>query len=260
MPYRFRVRRLATMEGVYTTRPDLGPPLTESEVIDEIIHASNVSAGDVVSVLTQLRRVLVRAAQLTRPSEPLFGLFRMGLSSGGRLSDPAQFVGIDDIAPWVNFYPANEFQQQFRAGLVIERTGMDADRTPEIASVRDDATGSDQSYTPGDVLHITGDDLRLDPADASQGVFFVDMEGNETRATRYVLVTTGQVLVLVPAGLRGPQGLVVRVKYGPNLRQTTHGAMLLPSASKQAPHPPLTPSPSAPRPSSAKAGTAATAA
>ena len=65
------------MEGVFTTRPDLGPPLTEAEVIDEITHASTLSQGDVVSVLTNLRRILVRAAHLTRPSEPLFGLFCM---------------------------------------------------------------------------------------------------------------------------------------------------------------------------------------
>lgn len=231
------------MEGVFTTRPDLGPPLTEAEVIDEITHGSTLSQGDVISVLTHLRRILVRAAHLTRPSEPLFGLFRMSLSSGGRLSDPAQTVGIDDIAPWVNLYPANEFQQQFRAGLIIERTGIDADRMPEIESVRNDATGTDQSYTPGDILHITGDDLRLDPADRVQGVFFVDADGAETRATRYVLVTAGQVLVLVPTGLRGPQTLIVRVRYGPNLRQTTHGATLLPPAAKPVPHPPLTPGP-----------------
>ncbi len=231
------------MEGVFTTRPDLGPPLTEAEVIDEITHASTLSQGDVISVLTNLRRILVRAAHLTRPSEPLFGLFRMSLSSGGRLADPGQTVDIDDIAPWVNLYPANEFQQQFRAGLVIERTGIDADRMPEIESVRNDATGTDQSFTPGDILHITGDDLRLDPVDMAQGVFFVDGESNETRATRYVLVTAGQVLVLVPAGLRGPQTLIVRVKYGPNLRQTTHGATLLPATPRPEPHPPLTPGP-----------------
>ena len=71
----------------------------------------------------------------------------------------------------------------------------------------------------------------------------VDDNWSFTLGWREMLVTAGQVLVLVPVGLRGAQTLIVRVKYGPNLRQTTHGATLLPPAPKPEPHPPLTPAP-----------------
>ncbi len=220
---------MGAQEGSFTTRPDLGQPLTEKEVIEELVQASSVSEGDVRSVLTNLRRILVNAAQLTRPSEPLFGLFRLGLSCGGKLTDPEGELTADQLAPYLNLYASAELQSQFRTGLTVERTGVDSERVPDLETVRNDATGALNSYTPGDVLRLNGSDLKLDPTDNSQGVFFRNSAGAEVRATRYVTVTDGQILVLVPATLTGPQTLIVRIKYGPNLRQTTFDTILLPN-------------------------------
>ena len=219
---------MGAQEGSFTTRPDLGQPLTEREVIEELVQASSVSEGDVRSVLTNLRRVLVNAAQLTRPSEPLFGLLRLGLSCGGKLTDPEGELTADQLAPYLNLYASAELQSQFRTGLTVERSGVDSERAPDLETVRNDATGALNSYTPGDVLRLNGDDLKLDPTDDTQGVFFRDSAGAEVRATRYVTVTEGQILVLVPGTLTGPQTLIVRVKYGTNLRQTTLGGVLVP--------------------------------
>lgn len=226
MAFRYRGRRLGAQEGSFTTRPDLGQPLTEREVIEELGQASSISEGDVRNVLTNLRRILVNAAQLTRPSEALFGLFRMGLSSGGKLTDPEGELTADQVAPYLNLYASAELQSQFRSGLSIERTGVDSERLPDIETVRNDATGALNTYTPGDVLRLNGSDLKLDPADPIQGVFFRNSAGSEVRATRYLTVTDGQILVLVPAALTGPQTLIVHIKYGPNLRQTTFDGVL----------------------------------
>ena len=67
---------------------------------------------------------------------------------------------------------------------------------------------------------------KLDPADATQGVFFKNAAGTEVRATRYFTSTGGTLLVLVPATLTGPQTLIVRVKYDGNLRETVYGTIL----------------------------------
>ena len=108
---------------------------------------------------------------------------------------------------------------QLRTGLTVERAGVDTERFPEIETVRNDLTGALNSYTPGDVLRINGNDLKLNPADRAQGVLFRGTSGPEVRATRYVTVTDGQILVLVPATLTGPQTLIVRCKYDGNLRE-----------------------------------------
>jgi len=117
-------------------------------------------------------------------------------------------------------------QGQFRTGLTVECAWVDTERFPEIETVPNDPTGALNSYTPGDVLRINGNDLKLNPADPAQSVFFRGTSGPEVRATRYVTVTDGQILVLVPAALIGPQTLMVRILYGVNLRQTTFETVL----------------------------------
>ena len=120
----------------------------------------------------------------------------------------------------------SDLQGQFRTGLTVERAGVDTERFPEIETVRNDLTGALNSYTPGDVLRIHGNDLKLNPANPAQGVLYRGTSGPEVRATRYVTVTGGQILVLVPAALTGPQTLMVRILYGVNLRQTTFDTVL----------------------------------
>jgi hypothetical protein len=43
-------------EGNFTTRPDLGQPVTERKVIEELVQASAISECDVRSGLTNLRQ------------------------------------------------------------------------------------------------------------------------------------------------------------------------------------------------------------
>ena len=226
MSFRYRIRKMGAGTVNYTSRPDLAAPLTEKEVVEELVQASAISEGDVRSVLTNLRRILVNAAQQTRPSEPLFGLFRMGVSCGGALSDPEAPLTTGQLSPSLNLYASADLQNQFRTNLTVERTGVDAQRAPDIEFVRNEANGALNAYTPGDALRISGADLRLAASDPAQGVFFKNSAGAETRATRYLTATEGTLLVLVPATLTGPQTLIVRVKYEDNLRQTTHDATL----------------------------------
>ena len=235
MPYQYRIRPLVSQDGTFTTRPQLGLPLTESEVIHELTRSCSVSEGDIRSVLTHLRQVLVSAARLTRPSETLFGLFRMGLSSGGALSNPQNPISFEELLPTVNLYPSLDFQEEFRTGLTVERVGIDTERVPDVQCVSDEVTSFTNRYTISDVLRIQGSSLRLDPEDLTQGVFFRDAAGVEVRVVRYLLVTEGRLLVLIPPVLQGSQTLIVRVRYGPNLRQSVWSSPLLPSQTGEPP-------------------------
>ena len=226
MPFRYRIRKKVIGEKPYTTRPDLSAPLTEAEVVEQLVQSSAISEGDVRSVLTNLRRILVNAAQQTRPSEPLFSLFRLGLSCGGALEDPEATMSLEELSPSLNLYASAELQNEFLMGLSVERTGVDAERAPDIEFVRNEANGALNAYTPGDGLRISGNDLKAIITDPTQGVFFRNGTGTEVRASRYLTCTNGILLVLVPATLTGPQTLIVRVKFASNLRQTTHDAVL----------------------------------
>jgi len=43
MAFRYRVRRMGDQDGSFTTRPNLGQPQTEKEVIEELVQASAIS-------------------------------------------------------------------------------------------------------------------------------------------------------------------------------------------------------------------------
>jgi len=73
-----------------------------------------------------------------------------------------------------------------------------------------------------DTAEIKGLRLRFDAADPSQGVFFVDPTGTETRSSRYSLVLPATVHALVPAGL-SPGDYKVKLRAAVNGKDVTEG-------------------------------------
>ncbi len=227
MAFRYRVRKMAVGAIPYTTRPDLGTPLTEEEVVTQLEAVSAISRGDILSIFSNLRNILVGAARETRPSEILFGLIRMGLSCGGSLNDPEGEISLAELNPTVQLYTAAGVQAQFLADLDLERTGIDGDRVPVIDLVRNDLTGALDTYTVGDAIVIKGDNLKVDEGDFTQGVFFTSTEGGAPiRADRYFDNTGGTLRVRVPSGVGGNQRITVTVKIGQNERSTVYTNVL----------------------------------
>jgi hypothetical protein len=227
MPFKYRVRKMHVGTAAYTTRAEFGTPLTEAEVIDQLVKNSSISAGDIVGVMVNLRDILVNAARESRPSETLFSLFRVALSSGGAFDHISDDISVEDLKPAINLHPSAEMVNAFLANLAIERTGVDSDAAPELDAVIDELTGQENKYTPGDALKITGDNLKIDPDDVSQGIFLKDTAGNEVRLTRYLINTSGTLMAIVPATTTGTQTLTVKSRIGPNLRQTVHNNFLV---------------------------------
>jgi hypothetical protein len=228
MPFQYRIKRKAVGAAPYTTRPDLAPSATQEEIIEQMSKESGVSPGEIQNVMTTLRSVLIGLARDTRPTEVLFDLFRVGLSSGGAVADPEQTLTFADIQPSLNLYLSTGAQHEFATDLTLERTGVDAARAAILDLVRNDRTDTLDAYTPGDVLRITGDNLKVLETDATQGVFLrPDAGGAEVRVVRYVENTSGTLAVLIPAGTAGAQRLIVRVKCGNALRETVYGPALV---------------------------------
>lgn len=228
MAFRYRVRKMAVGSNPYTTRPDLGTPLSEEEVVNQLEAVSSISRGDILSMFANLRGVLVGAARETRPSETLFGLIRMGLSCGGALNDPEDSISRGELDPRLQLYAASGIQTQFVSDLDLERTGIDGDKVPVIDLVRNDLTGDLDSFTDGDAIEIKGDNLKLDEGDAAQGVFFIPTEGGpDVRADRYFDNSPGTLRVRVPGSVSGNQQVRVTVKIGQNERSTVYTNTLI---------------------------------
>src|SRR5699024_8087504 len=58
-----------------------------------------------------------------------------------------------------------------------------------------------QTLTPGAPAEIRGSDLKVDPADTSQGVFFIAADGTETRAATIMRNMPSNLIFMVPGGL-----------------------------------------------------------
>ena len=95
-------------------------------------------------------------------------------------------------------------------------------RGPYVAAVTDLMTGTADAYTPGGLLELRGSRLKLDEAQADEGVFFRPPAGGaEVRADRSLVVFPKTIQVMVPATLTGPQRLIIRRRLRPTQPQPT---------------------------------------
>jgi hypothetical protein len=104
---------------------------------------------------------------------------------------------------------------------------MAGERAPEIELVRNLANDNLDTYTAGNVLRITGKNLKINKTDAQQGIFLTGLKTQETvRLDQYIDNTDGTLTALIPATIEGEQRLLVRSLIGNNLRETTYGTVL----------------------------------
>jgi len=174
-----------------------------------------------------VRRILIETARSGRGSETLFDFFRISLTSSGSIEDPEKAITKEDIDPRMVVYLAATAQREFYNNLSIKRTGISGDRLPQMDVVRNMATENLDADTPGNVLGVTGADLKITKSDTDQGLFLIpEAGGPETRIQQYIDNSRGTLTVLIPGNISGPQRLLVRVKFGQNLRETIYPAIL----------------------------------
>lgn len=74
MAFRYKVVKKTIGTSPYTTRADWGTPLTKDEFVRTIVDETSAAEGNVVSILSFARRVLLNAARNGRPSKNIFTL------------------------------------------------------------------------------------------------------------------------------------------------------------------------------------------
>lgn len=129
-------------------------------------------------------------------------------ANAGSPFDPAAHKRTVDLVPTAAFREALE-------GVGVRVLGTKASGA-EITLITDTATGrTDGTLTIGDDISIEGSKIKVDEADAAQGVFIVDSTGAEHKVTRRLSVNKpSQLIARVPADM--PEGactVVVRTKY-----------------------------------------------
>ncbi|MGK7904153.1 MAG: DUF4469 domain-containing protein [Hormoscilla sp.] len=227
MTFRYRIIKKSIGNAPYTTRPNLGPALTQAEVVRQLSSFTSLTEGELSNVFNSLFQVLLTAALAGRPSEILFGSFRISLSCGGAIDDLEKSLTLEDINPQVTIHLSSSFQKRFLADVTLERTGVVGERVPEIDYTFDSTSQSNETYTPGGPMRLVGDHLKFSIGDPQQGIFFrAETDGTEVRASVYVEVTNGKIIFAIPPEITGDQKLIVRVIYSKSLRETVYKAIL----------------------------------
>jgi len=91
-------------------------------------------------------------------------------------------------------------EKQWRDTVAFNKTDGGGRVAPVPETYHDVASGtSNAALTPNSVGRVTGRNLKLDPADPQQGVFFIGADGAETRAPMYVTSKPGEVIFTTPA-------------------------------------------------------------
>ncbi|OAV75895.1 hypothetical protein Barb7_00453 [Bacteroidales bacterium Barb7] len=126
------------------------------------------------------------------------------------LRTPGEYSGIethlaDGLSPDVRMQVTNEFRNYIKEHVTLVIDGIE-ENNGMIGLIRDEAAGSADSITAGDVLDIYGIGLKTDgtPENAHlTGVWFVTPDGIRQRAKRIITNHPKMLKVLIPADLQG---------------------------------------------------------
>jgi hypothetical protein len=97
--------------------------------------------------------------------------------------------------------PEKVFEDSILDELKIVREERPDFSSPSVIAVEAAGEGTTGAIRSGGIVRIKGLRLRFDSKEASQGVFFVDASGVETRSQFYPLILPGTVMAGVPASL-----------------------------------------------------------
>ena len=82
----------------------------------------------------------------------------------------------------------------------------------EYADINSQTTNS--ILTPGGIGQLVGEELKFNPANAAEGIFFTALDGLATKATIIASRTEGKLMFSIPALATGNYTLDVRKGYG----------------------------------------------
>jgi hypothetical protein len=124
------------------------------------------------------------------------------------------------------------FEDEILAELEIVREERLDRSSPNLRTAQSAGEEYPGTIRPGGIVQLKGFRLRFDPAQAGQGVFFLDSGGAETRSAFYPMVQPGTVLASVPETLSsGTYAVILRAAVnGKDVRESRLEGVVLATA------------------------------
>ncbi len=222
--FKFNIAPLAA--GGFTTRAVRGAQADETAITAAIAAATGVTTAQVPAVIQAFFDKIILCSAGCDWSPEMYGCVSFRPTSGGSQPLPTDFHNADDINADIAISLSAEKIRQWRAGLTLESLGEVGKITPIIDTVINQATSAINTYVPGKMIQLRGDNLRLNQDDLTQGVFFKAGVAAEVRATVYGTMDPGSISVLVPADLTGPLSVRVAAFINGSVRSYTFTTLI----------------------------------
>jgi len=187
--------------------------LTLNNIIDTMIgRGSTVTKAEALSVLEEFFSAISEA--LKNGNAVNTELFNISVSLKGVFTDANDRYDSSRHHAKINLRPGTRLKKVLPE-LSFEKTTA-SKPIPTLQSFKDVASDSiDDTLTAGGVGQIAGSRLKIDVADASQGVYFIAADGTESKVPTIIRNKPSELIFMIPAGLTsGTYRLEVRAKLG----------------------------------------------
>ncbi|MFN8455844.1 MAG: DNA-binding domain-containing protein [Anaerolineae bacterium] len=208
--YSLHRNRLTNGANQYRAMVQSSGTITWEEVIKRMVaRGSTTTEADAYAALkdffTIVEGLLLDGFRVSTP------LVNFGVSVKGNFD--GQTDGFNASRHWVEAVtnPGPQLRRTISNQAQVQKQLANEVR-PRLLEYTDLNSGErDGRLTPGGMGQVAGDRLKFDPADMTQGIFFVAADGSETRVEVVGKNTGGALMFLIPASLTsGDYSLEVR--------------------------------------------------
>jgi hypothetical protein len=199
---------LATIPSGFTARVQPSESVSFAELVDLVARFNTtVTKSDVLGVLEDYHQVVeeqvAKGRNVITPHVLYHATIRGVFENDVDGFDPSRHQVVIRVSP------AKRLRRAMR-DVPVEKVPADKPK-PRPLTCLDLVSGAENgTLTPGGDVRLLGSDLRYDPADPQQGVFFINTAGTETRVETVSLNMPGQLIFRAPALPAGTYQLQVR--------------------------------------------------
>jgi len=217
MPIRYKIHEnsLPNRPGSHMAHVEPTYVADLEDIIERIVgHGTTVSRSDLYSALTDFTGAveeMLREGIFVRTALVNYHVGVRGVFDGPEDGfDPSRHQVIPQTIP------SRRLRRMLQDHAQVVKLGPTR-RRPVVARYVDVNSGTaNQTVTPCGAGRLVGQQLKYDPADRRQGVFFVAAGGAETRVELAARNMPREVIFVVPALEPGPYVLQVRVAFEGN--------------------------------------------
>ena len=210
--------------GGFSTRPVLAAEFTNATIDAAVAAANGVPADKCAAILISYVDQFLLSAAGCGWSHSFHSLLSVRPTCGGSATAPDGFHTAADLNAGVSLAISAAKLADWQKTLSIQSQGQVGLLTPQVDSIINLHDGSQDTYTPGEIIQLSGNHLDFDKADTAQGVFYATAAapGTKVRISSYGPISPGQINAIMPAGVTGQLTISVSVKLSGSVRTGTY--------------------------------------